>query len=110
MTDTIDPLEDRINAILATQTDLQEIVFEGGFVGVARRSFYEIIHHENHPDIMDALRGKVLLLIDGTHVRILDSLEEAIDFRKGLQSPVKVIQGPPETDITMAELEGGDSA
>ncbi len=47
-------------------------------------------------------------MIAGTHVRLFETLDSAMDFSKGLKSPQVIIPGIPLVDMTLDELEAGE--
>jgi len=110
----IDTLEDRINEILSKQPapPIVPVIDDNGvkvgstFLNV---DFYGIVNRKEFPDIFEGFRMKVILLIGGTHVRIFQFLNETEEFARGLKTPMEIIGGPPEYDMTLEELCEPDS-
>lgn len=108
-------LEEEINGILDSPQEpplLPVIDYRGEYVGQGygkHIDFYDVVDRNRHPDIYERLRGKIIVAVRETRVRIFDTLEEVHEVFDNVETYIRLISGPPiGGDLTLEELEGGD--
>lgn len=107
-------LEEEINAILGPleEPPLYPVIdYRGEHAGYAyagKMNFFGIVDRKRYPEIFERLRGKVIVMVRETRVRICDTLDEAKQIFEGV-THVRLQSGPPiGGDMTLEELEGRD--